>query len=137
MYAHANGLHKLHSLNTTPTGYSKFGPTSDNTTPHWYDFSFDPITQTGVTLIGNVSIASPIIGADPIKRFMIILSYADGLRGDDDLVSNGTITQGKGGVSFTVNSDNSASSGSLSLIIQLLTIISIMLLRARLFRVNN
>ena len=54
-------------------GYLKYGPTPENPTDHWYDFSFDGVT-----------------GAE-ILSDRIILHFVDGLRGDGDLSENGTI----------------------------------------------
>ena len=53
--------------------YYLYGPTPDNTTPHWYDFSFDWQTGTGAVVEGN----------------QITLYFVDGLRGDHDLTANG------------------------------------------------
>ena len=51
-----------------------YGPTPDNTQPHWYEFRFDGTTGAQ---IGNGEIA---------------LTFVDGSRGDHDLQSNGEIT---------------------------------------------
>jgi hypothetical protein len=58
------------TLNT----YYKYGPTSDKPANHWYEFLYDG--QTGAVIDGNV----------------ITLYFVDGLRGDDDITANGTIT---------------------------------------------
>ena len=58
---------------TTANTYYKYGPTSDNYNPHWYEFLFNG--TTGAELAGNV----------------VTLHFVDGLRGDDDLSANGTI----------------------------------------------
>jgi hypothetical protein len=55
--------------------YYKFGPTPDNTTPHWYNFTWDETTKTGAKITGT----------------SVALHFVDGLRGDDDLTENGTI----------------------------------------------
>lgn len=49
-----------------PTHYYAYGPTPDNPTPHWYDFTFDGVT-----------------GAE-IKNDRIVLHFVDGGRGDND-----------------------------------------------------
>lgn len=54
--------------------YFKYGPTPDNPANHWYEFLYDG--QTGAMINGNV----------------ITLYFVDGMRGDDDLSPNGTIT---------------------------------------------
>jgi hypothetical protein len=58
------------TLNT----YYKYGPTPDKPANHWYEFLYDG--QTGAVIDGNV----------------ITLYFVDGLRGDDDITANGTIT---------------------------------------------
>ena len=68
----------------------KYGATPDNGTPHWYDFSFDEVTGTGARYIGNVSIEAPG-GGSPITRSMFIVTFIDGVRGDDDLLVNDLI----------------------------------------------
>lgn len=57
-----------------PVSYYKFGPTPDNTAPHWYEFLYDG--ETGAEISGNV----------------INLHFVDGKRGDSDLdATNGVI----------------------------------------------
>jgi hypothetical protein len=58
---------------TSVNSYYKYGPTLEDTTPHWYDFQFDG--QTGAEISANI----------------ITLHLIDGLRGDDDLTVNGQI----------------------------------------------
>ncbi|MBT8351172.1 MAG: hypothetical protein KJO26_08065, partial [Deltaproteobacteria bacterium] len=53
--------------------YSKYGPTPDDPSDHWYDFLFDG--QTGAK----------------VKQNNITLHFVDGKRGDDDLTENGII----------------------------------------------
>ncbi len=55
--------------------YYRYGPTPDDPTPHWYEFGFDG--ATGAVIDGNV----------------IHLHFVDGLRGDDDLLADGKITE--------------------------------------------
>lgn len=50
------------------------GPTPDNSQDHWYRFDFDG--ETGAEINSNV----------------VTLHFVDGLRGDHDLTSNGTVT---------------------------------------------
>jgi Divergent InlB B-repeat domain len=54
-------------------GYYRYGPTPENGSDHWYDFSHDG--ETGAQINDNV----------------ITLNFQDGGRGDDDLVADGTI----------------------------------------------
>ena len=54
--------------------YWKFGPEPGNTTPHWYDFSFDGTT-----------------GAVKTGPRTLTITLVDGGRGDDDLTANGTV----------------------------------------------
>jgi hypothetical protein len=68
--------------------YYAFGPTSDNTTPHWYEFLYDGMT--GAEIIGN----------------QIILHYVDGGRGDSDLDNaNGAIKASPGGPAIDLDAD--------------------------------
>lgn len=82
------------SLVTRPTHYYAYGRTPDNTTPHWYDFSFDPVTNTGAVITPN----------------NIELYFVDGLRGDDDLNQNGSITHAGAPVTITATTTTSNSS---------------------------
>jgi hypothetical protein len=66
---------------TTANSYWKYGPTSNNTNPHWYDFTYDLTTNTGAILQD--------INGDGQNE--IILHLVDGQRGDDDLIANGQI----------------------------------------------
>jgi CSLREA domain-containing protein len=54
--------------------YYRYGPAPDNPINHWYEFLHDG--QTGASINGNV----------------ITLHFVDGLRGDDDLTTNATIS---------------------------------------------
>ncbi len=68
--------------------YYVFGPTTDNITPHWYEFIYDGIT--GAEIIGNE----------------IILHYVDGGRGDTDLDNaNGVIKASPGGPAINLDAD--------------------------------
>lgn len=51
-----------------------YGPTPDNTNPHWYEFTFNGRT-----------------GAEFFDNNIIVLHFVDGERGDADLTANGTI----------------------------------------------
>ena len=66
--------------------YYKYGPTPDNPTPHWYEFTYDD--ETGAEINGNI----------------ITLYFVDGLRGDDDIMPNGTIVE-PGGPGITKKPD--------------------------------
>ena len=55
--------------------YYKYGPTPDNITPHWYDFTYNG--ETGAEINSNV----------------ITLHFVDGLRGDEDITVNGSIKE--------------------------------------------
>jgi hypothetical protein len=57
----------------TANTYLRFGPTTDNPTPHWYPFLFDG--TTGAKLLSD----------------RIVVYLVDGGRGDDDLTANGII----------------------------------------------
>ncbi len=65
-----------------------FGPTVDNTVPHWYEFRYDG--ATGAEIVGNT----------------IILHYVDGGRGDADLDNaNGVIKASPGGHAICDDAD--------------------------------
>ena len=66
-------------VGVSPDQFFNFGPTLDDSNPHWYDFAFDGVT--GAEINGNI----------------IKLHYADGLRGDSDLIQDGTISASIGG----------------------------------------
>jgi hypothetical protein len=57
----------------TPETYYQFGPTPDNSTPHWYAFEFDGST-----------------GAE-LQSDRVILHFVDGQHGDHDLTADGTV----------------------------------------------
>ena len=57
--------------------YYKYGPTPNDSTPHWYEFNFNG--QTGAQIIH-----------DP-QQTRIVLNLCDGLIGDADLTANGTV----------------------------------------------
>ena len=59
----------VHEVNT----YWKYGRTSDDLQPHWYEFLFDG--TTGAEIFGD----------------RILIHLVDGQRGDDDLTVNGQI----------------------------------------------
>ena len=82
----------------TANHYYAFGPTSDNPTFHWYDFMYDSTTGTGAEIVGN----------------KIILHFVDGLRGDDDLKVNGSVTH-TGGPATVAPLATSSSSGGCSI----------------------
>jgi len=86
--------------------YMRYGPTPDNTVPHWYDFSFDEATLTGASLLGKVTVTSP--SGETLKRSVVLVSFVDGLRGDDDLTANGVIVNNLGGVDGKISSKSSS-----------------------------
>jgi hypothetical protein len=61
-----------HGASTSVNRYYAYGPTSDNATPHWYDFTFDSTTGTGAEFVGD----------------KILLHFVDGQRGDNDSTAN-------------------------------------------------
>jgi len=60
-------------VETTANTYYKFGPTPDNSAPHWYPFMYDG--STGAKIYSD----------------RVVLHFVDGKRGDDDLIANGSI----------------------------------------------
>ncbi len=61
--------------------YWKFGATLDNPNDHWYNFNFDPVTQTGAEFTD--------VNGD--GQAEMVLHFVDGQRGDQDLTANGQI----------------------------------------------
>jgi hypothetical protein len=61
--------------------YWKYGPPSQGAAEQWYDFRFDPLTETGATFQD--------LNGDGQNE--VILRFRDGLRGDSDLTVNGRI----------------------------------------------
>jgi hypothetical protein len=59
-------------------GYYRYGPTPDNTKPHWYPFIFD----------GTVGMKTD----DEEPQTKLHIYFQDGGRGDDDLTEDGVIT---------------------------------------------
>jgi cyclophilin family peptidyl-prolyl cis-trans isomerase len=85
------------NASTRPTHYYAYGPTPDDPSPHWYDFAFDGET-----------------GAE-IKNDRIILHFVDGMRGDDDLTVNDSITHTGAQAVVTAVDDGSAQGGGCSI----------------------
>ena len=79
----------------TFSSYYKYGPTSNNTENHWYEFLYNDQTKTGAEINDNV----------------ITLHFVDGMRGDDDLTANSIISD-VGGPSTTVINTGSNTSVS-------------------------
>ena len=75
-------------LPISPSTYYKYGPTPDDTTPHWYEFLYDG--ETGAEIIGNE----------------VILHFVDGQRGDDDITENGDVVEPGGPGGNDVDSDS-------------------------------
>ncbi len=83
-----------HGVNASVNRYYAYGPTPDNATPHWYDFTFDG--TTGAEIVGN----------------KILLHFVDGQRGDNDLTVNNSITHTGAPVQETdIITSSSSSSG--------------------------
>lgn len=74
----------------TISSYFQYGPTPDDNTPHWYEFLYDAVTDTGAEINGNT----------------IILHYVDGERGDSALGVAGFIeTLGGAASEFVLDND--------------------------------
>jgi cyclophilin family peptidyl-prolyl cis-trans isomerase len=72
-----------------PDTYYLYGPTPDDSTPHWYEFLFDG--QTGAEISGNV----------------ITLNFVDGMRGDADMDgANGLVVASPGGPAVSLDADD-------------------------------
>lgn len=65
-----------------PSTYYRFGPTPADNSDHWYEFLFDG--QTGADISGNP----------------IIIDFANGVRGDDDLDDTNLVIKDAGGPGF-------------------------------------
>lgn len=76
-----------------PNTYYMYGPTPDNTAPHWYEFKYDG--QTGAEFFNNN---------------FVVLHFVDGQRGDSDLTANGSI-QDPGAPGVTTVTTTSSSGG--------------------------
>lgn len=95
-----------------PDAYYSYGPTLENTTPHWYNFAYDSATSLGANFIGQASLASP--SGDSYSANMIIISFVDGGTGDDDMLANGVIEHRMGALTGSLVSSGDSGSGSLS-----------------------
>jgi hypothetical protein len=71
-----------------PNTFYMYGPTPDDSNPHWYEFMFDGIT--GAQIFGNVNIELP--SGVVIQRSVVKLVLVDGFTGDSDLTVNGVIS---------------------------------------------
>lgn len=71
-------------LNGAINAYYKYGPTIDNTAPHWYNFTYDGTTGAEIF-------------QDP-TRTRVVLHLCDGKRGDGDVMVNGVIADPGGPV---------------------------------------
>ena len=117
--------------NENPTSFYKYGSTTDDASLHWYDFSYEETTGTGAKFIGKVTIQSPTGTDASIQRNLVLVSYIDGQRGDDDLQINGSILNTTSGISISNTSDSG--SGSLSYL-QILILLIIKIWQRKAFR---
>ena len=74
---------EVHLPEATVGTYYKYGPTPDNPTDHWYDFSYDG--ETGAQILSD----------------HVVLHFVDGKRGDHDLIANREISD-PGGMAETL-----------------------------------
>ena len=76
-----------------PNTYYKYGPTADNSTPHWYEFLYDATSGTGAEFNETEN--------------TITLNFVDGGKGDGDLTANGVIDDpGAPGISSGGSNNN-------------------------------
>ncbi len=80
--------------------YYKYGPTLDNLSPHWYDFTYDGTTGAE-TWLQNPSL-------DPN---IVILHFVDGGRGDDNVEGLNGIIEDTGAPAYTSIMPEAAVSG--------------------------
>jgi len=99
----------FYPVDATPDTYYRYGPTPDNPEPHWYDFSLDE-TGTGAVNLGRVTITSA--SGNNVEKNMVVLTFVDGLRGDDDLAINRRVVHAVGGVSFNQQPEEAAGSAA-------------------------
>ena len=104
--------------------YYQYGVTPDNDVPHWYEFMFDPETGTGATILRNVTIEAP--NGLQIQRDMVMLNYMDGSRGDNEFLSNGSVS-----VVGAVGRAPSEDTGQLGLLVLFLMLLSVCSFRTR------
>ena len=87
-----------HGAATSVNGYYAYGPTPNDPSPHWYDFSYDGVT--GAEIVGD----------------KVLLHFVDGQRGDDDLdATNNSITHTGAPVLVTDTATGSSSSSGCSI----------------------
>ncbi len=101
-----------------PSTYYMYGPTPDNTNPHWYEFMFDG--TTGAEFLGNAIIPSPDGGN--IERNLVRVIFEDGERGDADLTVNGVIVD-PGAPVVALDDADSGSMGVLVLLVPALVVL--------------
>jgi len=111
--------------------FYRFGPVPFSAEPQLYDFTFDNTTGLGARLIGPVTIESPT--GKTTTRNLVIINYADGGLGDDDLDRDGVITISAGGFSSAppATKKNSSGSGAMSIYYLLMFIGLIRLVRIK------
>lgn len=73
---------------TTPANIYSYGPTLDNTAPHWYPLEND--TVPGVFMIGNATLSDDT--GNMINRNLTVVRIQDGGAGDSDQLVNGKIS---------------------------------------------
>ncbi|MEQ8667930.1 MAG: choice-of-anchor U domain-containing protein [Pirellulales bacterium] len=77
---------------TNVNSYYKFGPTTENPVPHWYEFLYKSeqiFNGTTFETIETGALFEDTNSDGVVDR--IVLHYVDGQRGDNDLLANGTI----------------------------------------------
>lgn len=86
-----------HGSTKSVNGYYAYGPTANDPSPHWYDFSYNG--KTGAEFVGN----------------KVLLHFVDGQRGDDDLTVNDSVTHTGAPVLVTDTATGSSSSSGCSI----------------------
>lgn len=94
-----------------PSGYYVYGPTTDDTDPHWYKFDFDG--DTGALIIGDALFASP--SGNTMVRSVVKIRYQDGGRGDSSLVADGQINS-LGGIVIAPSVDEDEGGGAIDIV---------------------
>ena len=112
--------------NINPSAYYIYGPTPENSTPHWYKFDFDG--ETGAEFKGTAII--PSLTGD-ITRNLVTLKIKNGGRGDSSSVQDTNVVV-KSGINYGYV-DNNDGGGFLSFLFLLTTTLTCFFMRGRRF----
>ena len=97
-----------------------YGQTVDDTKEHWYRFDFDGKTGARPSAAGQFTTQD----GSTVEREIVLLSFKDGGRGDNDMMENGKIE-----VFSAISISPPKSSGSLHILLMLIMLIMIVFSR--------